>query len=66
MNVPKVTVAQAQQFARTWTCDGVAVILDAVHCRFAADLANAAVLGFVQQYARELLEAQKPKVVIAE
>jgi hypothetical protein len=66
MNVAKVTAADAARFAKTWTLNGVAHLMDAVHLQFAADLANAAVLGFIQNYMAQQAAAQAPKIISTE
>ena len=66
MQIPTVTKEEAKKFSSVWNCNGVAIIIDDVHCKFAADFANVILRSFIEQYMRQQIEASKPKVQIVE
>jgi hypothetical protein len=60
----KISLAEAQGFAKVWTCNGVAVLMDKHACQFAADFATIAVRSFVQQYLQREAEKAAPKIQV--
>jgi hypothetical protein len=71
MNIPKVTAAQAADFAKHWkTPGGVSIFTDNIHHQFTADFANVVLKSFVEDAqrvaAKAAAEAAKPKIVLAQ
>lgn len=68
MAIPQVTLKDAHQFSNVWRHKGVAIPMQDIHLRFAADFANVALKSFIEtaqrQAAAKAAEAAKPKVVL--
>jgi hypothetical protein len=64
--IPTITSEEVARFARTWTHNGVAIVIDDLHAEFTRDFANIVLKSFVQMCAQQAAEAMKPKVVLAE
>ena len=71
MNIPKVTAAQAADFAKHWkTPGGISIFTDDMHHRFTADFANVVLKSFVEDAQRAAAKAAAaaaaPKIVVAQ
>jgi len=64
--IPVVKPNEAQSFAKVWNYNGVAIVLDDVHFKFAADFANVVLRSFIQQQMSMAAQNAKPKVTIVE
>lgn len=66
MQIPVISKEEAKKFSGVWNCNGVAIIIDDVHCKFAADFANVILRSFVEQFMQQQAEAAKPKIQLVE
>jgi hypothetical protein len=68
MNIPRVTAAQAADFARHWkTPGGISIFTDDMHHCFSADFANVCLKSFVEDAQKHAAAAAKAKqIVVAE
>jgi len=65
MNIPKVTAAQAADFAKHWkTPGGVHIFMDNTHYAFAADFANIVLKSFVEDAQKAAVAAAKAKQLV--
>ena len=65
MNIPRVTAAQAADFARHWkTPGGISIFTDDMHHQFSADFANQCLKSFVEDAQRMAASAAKAKQLV--
>lgn len=60
----QATAAQAKDFGKVWTHNGVAIFMDDTHYKFAADFATVYLKSFVENAQRAALEAAKRKQIV--
>jgi hypothetical protein len=58
MQIPRVAKNDVLGFARKWTYNGVALLLNDAHIKFAEDFANQTLMCFVQMVAQQQMAAQ--------
>jgi hypothetical protein len=66
VQIPVVSLSEAQRFSKAWSHKGVALVIDAPLCQFAADFANVVLRSFAQSQMQAAQAAAKPKVTIEE
>lgn len=67
MQIPKIDRKQVEGFAKVWTYNGVALLLNDAHIQFASDFAQQCLISFVQQVAKQqaaAVAAAKSKQII--
>jgi hypothetical protein len=57
MQIPRVAKNDVLGFARKWTYNGVALLLNDAHIKFAEDFANQTLMCFVQMVAQQQMAA---------
>ncbi len=73
MGLPTVDIKQAEGFGKVWHHNGVGIILNDSHYKFARDFANVVLRNFVQMceaevkknYEAEQAAAKKSEIVLA-
>ena len=66
MQIPQVSRAEAKRFSKSWSHNGVALVIDNAYCQFATDFSNVVLRSYVQSLVQQQAEAAKPKVKIVE
>lgn len=72
MQTYKISLADTQSFARVWTRNGIAILMQDVHMEFATDFANLVLANFIEMCQKDAAAAQRkreaeaaPRVVLA-
>lgn len=68
--IPQVSVQQTEAFSKQWNYNGVAILLNEIHIKFATDWANIVLANFVRECQikaeQAMKAAQAPKIITEE